>query len=133
MGENTKPVRTVNFAFERMTREARVDINLGRDPRDSDLVPFADHGYNPMYSTGIHHWQLQGELASLVSCLQLNFPVLRGKGIGFDREYASAVTMNKITKPAHMERWTLLPATWQLFSKTYWEAVLTVLAVLKEE
>ena len=133
MVDKTTPVRTVNYGFEQMTEKAKVDINLSRDPHESGLESFADYGYNPMYSTGIHHWQLQGELADLVSRLQLNFPVVRGRGIGFDREYATAVTMNKITKPAHLERWTLLPATWQLFGTTYWEAVSTVLSVLKEK
>lgn len=129
-GKNNPPVRTVAQAFINLMHE-RVDIHLGEPPEASGFTPFCDSDYSPAYHTNPRHWDFEKEFRRQVACLQFYFPTLQGKGIGFDRSYASDVSVNKITKPSNMERWILLPATWKFFGATYKEAIFSVLNVLR--
>ena len=131
--ERTVPVRTIAAAFLELVKGG-VDINLGADPQVSGFTAFADSDYPPVYETRNPAWVFEEQLRRQVACLQWHFPSLRGRGLGFDRDYAAAVMTNKsrAVVPRHMERWILLPDSWQCLGSTYLGAIFKVLWELKQ-
>lgn len=132
MTEKTVSGKTVATGFVDLL-EGGIDIDVTKVPRNVEHGFFfdSDYGYAAQYHTTLPHWEFEREFRRQVRCLQFYFPGLQGVGLGFDPAYASAVAINRITKPSHMERWALVPTTWQLFGATYQESILTVLRVLQ--
>lgn len=131
---NSPPVRTIAAAFLTLFEDGVVDINLSAKPQVSGLTPFADSDYPPLYETRNPVWVLEEQLRRQIACLQYHFPSLRGRGLRFDRDFAAEVTTKKLHAafPRHMERWILLPESWQYLGPTYLEAIFKVLSILKE-
>jgi hypothetical protein len=133
MTEGNVPERTITTAFGTVF-EGGVDIDLGEDPQVSGLAPFVDSDYPDAYETWKPAWDYQEQLRKQVACLQGLFPSLRSRGLGFDRDFVAAVMTKKscVDVPSHMERWILLPVSWQFLGPTYLEAILKVLSILKQ-